>query len=63
MTGLALLALRHTAVMPWPLVVHLGVVLALFVSLPYGEFVHDLYRAAALVTRAAEAARDEGRQA
>jgi citrate/tricarballylate utilization protein len=27
---------------------HLGVVLALFLTLPYGKFVHGLYRAAAL---------------
>jgi citrate/tricarballylate utilization protein len=47
-TGLALLVLRHEPVMPWLLVVHLGTVLALFVALPYGKFVHGLYRAAAL---------------
>jgi citrate/tricarballylate utilization protein len=49
LTGLALLALRHEPVMPWLLVVHLGTVLALFVTLPYGKFVHGLYRAAALI--------------
>jgi citrate/tricarballylate utilization protein len=48
LTGLALLVLRHEAVMPWLLIVHLGTVLALFVTLPYGKFVHGLYRAAAL---------------
>jgi citrate/tricarballylate utilization protein len=48
LTGLALLVLRDEPVMPWLLVVHLGVVLALFVTLPYGKFVHGLYRAAAL---------------
>jgi citrate/tricarballylate utilization protein len=47
-TGLALLVLRHERVMPWLLVVHLGTVLALFVTRPYGKFVHGLYRAAAL---------------
>lgn len=47
-TGLALLVLRHEPVMPWLLVVHLGTVLALFLTLPYGKFVHGLYRAAAL---------------
>jgi citrate/tricarballylate utilization protein len=31
------------------LAVHLGVVLALFLTLPYGKFVHALYRFAALV--------------
>jgi citrate/tricarballylate utilization protein len=49
LTGLALLVLRHEPVMPWLLVVHLGTVLALFVTLPYGKFMHGLYRAAALL--------------
>jgi citrate/tricarballylate utilization protein len=31
------------------LLVHLGAVLALFVTLPYGKFVHGLYRTLALV--------------
>jgi citrate/tricarballylate utilization protein len=48
LTGLALLVFRHEPMMPWLLVVHLGTVLALFVTLPYGKFVHGLYRAAAL---------------
>jgi citrate/tricarballylate utilization protein len=48
LTGLALLVFRHESVMPWLLIVHLGTVLALFVTLPYGKFVHGLYRAAAL---------------
>jgi citrate/tricarballylate utilization protein len=47
-TGLALLVLRHVSMMPWLLVLHLGTVLALFITLPYGKFVHGLYRAAAL---------------
>ena len=56
-TGLLLLALRETAAMGLLLVVHLGVVLALFVMLPYGKFVHGLYRAAALVKYALERSR------
>ena len=48
-TGLALLALRETAAMGMLLAVHLGFVMALFLTLPYGKFVHALYRFAALV--------------
>ena len=48
-TGLALLALRETRGMGMALAIHLGAVLALFVTLPYGKFVHALYRFAALV--------------
>jgi len=56
--GLALLVLRETGTMVTLLVVHLGVVLALFVTLPYGKFVHGLYRAAALVKSANESSRE-----
>ena len=48
-TGLLLLVLRHERAMGVLLVVHLGVVLALFVTLPYGKFVHGLYRGIALL--------------
>jgi len=48
-TGLMLLALREHAAMGVLLIVHLGIVLALFLTLPYGKFVHGLYRAAALL--------------
>jgi citrate/tricarballylate utilization protein len=48
-TGLLLLVLRASAYMPLLLMLHLAVVLALFVTLPYGKFVHGIYRAAALV--------------
>jgi citrate/tricarballylate utilization protein len=48
-TGLALLFLRETRAMGSLLALHLGVVLALFLTLPYGKFVHALYRFAALV--------------
>ena len=54
LTGLALLVLRNQAVMATLLVVHLGAVLALFVTLPYGKFVHGIYRTAALVKFARE---------
>jgi citrate/tricarballylate utilization protein len=48
-TGLLLLALRSGPAMGWLLILHLGVVLALFVTLPYGKFVHGLYRLVALL--------------
>ena len=48
-TGLALLAFRHTAGMGLLLAIHLGFVLALFVTLPYGKFVHAIYRLLALI--------------
>jgi citrate/tricarballylate utilization protein len=48
-TGLLLLALRHQAIMGTLLIVHLGVVLGLFLTLPYGKFVHGFYRTVALL--------------
>ena len=55
-TGLALLALRDTAAMGILLALHLGVVLALFITMPYGKFVHGIYRFLALVRYAKGAA-------
>jgi citrate/tricarballylate utilization protein len=54
LTGLALLFWRHTGAMGWLLAIHLGFVLALFLTLPYGKFVHGAYRLAALVRYHAE---------
>lgn len=54
-TGLLLLAVRGAAMMPALLVVHLGFVLGLFVTMPYGKFVHGMYRTAALLKFAVEA--------
>ena len=54
LTGLALLVGRATSAMGWLLLVHLASVMALFVTLPYGKFVHGLYRTAALVQFARE---------
>jgi citrate/tricarballylate utilization protein len=53
-TGLALLLLRETAAMGPLLALHLGIVFALFITLPYGKFVHGIYRFAALVRYARE---------
>jgi citrate/tricarballylate utilization protein len=49
LTGLMLLAFRHTTAMGGLLAIHLGFVLALFLTLPYGKMVHGLYRLLALV--------------
>jgi citrate/tricarballylate utilization protein len=54
LTGLALLLWRETWAMGPLLALHLGVVFALFITLPYGKFVHGLYRYAALVRYARE---------
>ena len=47
-TGLLLLAFRATAAMGTLLAAHLAMVLALFATMPYGKFVHAIYRVAAL---------------
>jgi len=49
LTGLALWLARGTAAMPVWLAVHLGVVMALFLTLPYGKFAHGFFRSAALL--------------
>jgi citrate/tricarballylate utilization protein len=49
LTGLLLLALRSTSLMGVMLAIHLGVILALFLLLPYCKFVHGLYRGLALL--------------
>jgi citrate/tricarballylate utilization protein len=36
------------------LAIHLGFVLALFLTLPYGKFAHGMYRSAALLKYAIE---------
>ncbi len=54
LTGIALMLLRDTAAMGPLLAIHLGVVFGLFITMPYGKFVHGLYRYAALVRYAGE---------
>ncbi|WP_144290113.1 tricarballylate utilization 4Fe-4S protein TcuB [Ideonella sp. A 288] len=53
-TGLALLAGRDTGAMALLLALHLGCVMALFITMPYGKFAHGAYRAAALLKWAIE---------
>ena len=40
--------------MPLTLSVHLGSVMALFITLPYGKFAHGIFRTAALLRHAVE---------
>jgi citrate/tricarballylate utilization protein len=54
LTGLLLLVFRDEPAMAPLLIVHLGFVLALFLTMPYGKFVHGLYRTAALLKYASE---------
>ena len=54
LTGLVLLAVRSTGAMGIALAVHLGVILALFLVLPYSKMVHGIYRGAALLRNAVE---------
>jgi len=49
-----LLLLRQTSLMGWLLLVHLGIVFGLFATIPYGKFVHGIYRYLALVRYAKE---------
>lgn len=54
LTGLGLWLARGTAAMPALLAAHLGVVMALFLTLPYGKFAHGIFRSAALLKWAIE---------
>jgi citrate/tricarballylate utilization protein len=54
LTGIALLLWRDSAAMGPLLALHLGIVFALFVTMPYGKFVHGIYRFVALVRYARE---------
>jgi len=49
LTGLGLMIWRETGAMGTWLAIHLGFVLALFLTMPYGKFVHGMYRLMALV--------------
>jgi citrate/tricarballylate utilization protein len=60
-TGLLLLALRETSGMPVLLAVHLATVVVLLLTLPYGKFVHGIYRLAALLRYALERPQGKGR--
>ncbi|RKU01116.1 tricarballylate utilization protein TcuB [Burkholderia sp. Nafp2/4-1b] len=53
-SGLALLAWRDSSAMACLLAIHLGVVMALFATLPYGKFAHGIFRCAALLKSSIE---------
>ena len=53
-SGLMLALARGTAAVPLLLCGHLGAVMALFLTLPYGKFAHGWYRCAALLKWAIE---------
>ena len=53
-TGLALMLAKGTALLGTLLSIHLGIVLGLFLTLPYGKFAHGFYRLVALVAHALE---------
>lgn len=48
-TGLALLAWRDSGAMALLLAIHLGVVMAFFLTMPYSKFAHGFFRSAALL--------------
>jgi citrate/tricarballylate utilization protein len=54
LTGMALLLWRDAPAMGPLLALHLGVVFSLFITMPYGKFVHGIYRYVALVRYARE---------
>ena len=53
-SGFLLLALRESSAMGTWLALHLGWVAGLFLTLPYGKFVHGIYRSLALLRNAIE---------
>jgi len=54
LSGMALWLARSAPAMPVLLALHLGAVMALFATLPYGKFAHGVYRSAALLRHAVE---------
>jgi len=53
-TGLVLMVVGDTSFVGLALAVHLGAILALFITMPYGKFVHGIYRFITLVAHAME---------
>lgn len=59
-SGLVLTAFRATSAMGLLLALHIGLVIALFVLLPYSKFVHGIYRSLALLRNAVETRQARG---
>jgi citrate/tricarballylate utilization protein len=62
LTGFLLLVLRESSSMGTVLAAHLGIVMGLFLTIPYGKFVHAIYRFGALAHNAAEELREQRRK-
>ena len=54
LTGLVLMVVGDTAYVGLALAIHLASILALFLTMPYGKFVHGIYRIITLVAHAME---------
>jgi citrate/tricarballylate utilization protein len=48
-SGLALLAFRESSALSLLLAIHLGLVMAFFLTMPYSKFAHGIFRSAALL--------------
>ncbi len=59
-SGLVLMLLRATPLMGTLLALHLGLVLAFFLIMPYSKFVHGIYRAGALIRHSMEQRQHKG---
>jgi citrate/tricarballylate utilization protein len=49
LSGMLTLASRTTRAMGFILTIHLGLIAALFITMPYGKFVHSVYRSLAII--------------
>lgn len=58
-TGMALLALRDSPLMPTALLIHLATLAALYATIPYGKFAHVVYRLLVLFQNRRDLIHDE----
>jgi citrate/tricarballylate utilization protein len=63
LTGMLTLILRSTSAMGSILVIHLASIAALFLTAPYGKFVHAVYRTLAIVRYSAEQSQADAKHA